>query len=164
LSTLYFSLHASSKEQGMNTLFTVSPDGTQISYDRSGEGPAILLLHGGGGKRQDWHETGYVARLKEQFTVITIDLRGHGESGLPTDPAEYTTDKMGLDILAVADACGFEHFILWGMSFGGKIGRYLAVQSERVTKFIMMGTPMVRAWRVNGARRMKIITRIGLLW
>jgi len=49
---------------------------------------------------------------------------------------------MGQDILAVANACGVEHFIIWGMSYGGKIGRYLAAQSERVAKIILMGTPM----------------------
>ena len=92
--------------------------------------------------RQEWHEAGYVRRLRDNFTVITVDLRGHGESGLPTDPAAYTTDKMGQDILAVADACGVERFIIWGMSYGGKVSRYLAVQSERVAKLILMGTPL----------------------
>ena len=126
----------------MNTLFANSPDGTRIAYDHSGTGPAIVLLHGGGGMRQDWHEAGYVRRLQDNFTVITMDLRGHGESDLPTDPADYTIDKMGQDVLAVADACGIERFIIWGMSFGGRIGRHLATQSEHVVKFTMMGTPM----------------------
>jgi pimeloyl-ACP methyl ester carboxylesterase len=58
---------------------------------------------------------------------------------------------MGQDILAVADACGVDHFVIWGMSYGGKISRYLAVQSERVEKFIMMGTPM--GMGVSGERR-----------
>jgi pimeloyl-ACP methyl ester carboxylesterase len=114
-----------------------------------------VLLHGGGGSRQDWHTAGYVQRLQGNFTVITLDLRGHGESGLPTDPVHYTTDRMGQDILAVADACGVESFILWGMSYGGKIGRYLAVQSERVEKFIMMGTPM--GLGVSGQRRQEAV-------
>jgi pimeloyl-ACP methyl ester carboxylesterase len=126
----------------MDTQFTTSKDGSQIAYDCCGDGPAILLVHGGGGKRQEWHEAGYVRNLLDEFTVITLDLRGHGESDLPTDAADYTTDKMGQDILAVADVCGIEHFNMWGMSFGGKISRYLAVQSERVVKFIMMGTPL----------------------
>ena len=126
----------------MKTLFAQSPDGTPVAYDRNGTGPAIILLHGGGSRRQDWHEAGYVERLQDHFTVITLDLRGHGESGLPTDPTDYTTDKMCQDILAVADACGVERFSMWGMSFGGKVSRYLAVQSERVEKFIMMGTPL----------------------
>jgi len=92
--------------------------------------------------RQEWHEAGYVRRLRDNFTVITVDLRGHGESGLPTDPADYTTDRMGQDILAAADACGAERFITWGMSYGGNVSRYLAVQSERVAKLILIGTPL----------------------
>ena len=139
----------------MNTLFTNSPDGTRIAYNRSGAGPAIVLVHGGGGSRQEWHEAGYVERLCDNFTVIALDLRGHGESGLPTDPSHYTTDKMGQDILAVADACGVERFIVWGMSFGAKISRYLAVQSERVAKIILMGTPM--GLGVSGERRQQAI-------
>lgn len=126
----------------MNTLFVNSPDGVQVAYDHNGTGPAIVLVHGGGSNRQEWHEAGYVRRLQEEFTVITLDLRGHGESGLPAEPAEYTPGKMGRDILTVADACGFERFIIWGMSYGGRVSRYLAAQSERVAKIILMGTPL----------------------
>jgi pimeloyl-ACP methyl ester carboxylesterase len=132
----------------MNTLLATSPDGAQVAYDRSGTGPAIVLLHGGGSSRQEWHEAGYVRRLQDNFTAIPLDLRGHGESGLPMDPADYTIDKMVQDILAVADACGVERFTLWGMSYGGKVGRYLATgrsstaQFERVAKIILMGTPL----------------------
>lgn len=44
----------------MSTQFATSPDGKQIAYDSSGEGPAIVLIHGGGGRRLEWHEAGYV--------------------------------------------------------------------------------------------------------
>jgi pimeloyl-ACP methyl ester carboxylesterase len=123
----------------MDTFFATSLDGTRIAYDCSGAGPAIILLHGGGSYRQEWHTAGYVQRLQSNFTVITLDLRGHGESDLPTDPADYTIDKQMQDIFAVADACGAKHFVLWGMSHGGKLGRHLAVQSDRVDKIILMG-------------------------
>jgi pimeloyl-ACP methyl ester carboxylesterase len=139
----------------MNTLFATSADGTRVAYDRSGTGPAIVLLHGGGGSRREWHEAGYVGRLRDEFTVIALDLRGHGESGLPTDPADYSPDKMGQDILAVADACGVERFAMWAMSYGGKVGRYLAVESERVSRLILMGTPMGPG--VSGERRQEAI-------
>ena len=139
----------------MNTLFVKSLDGTRVAYDRRGTGPAIVLVHGGGGRRQDWHEVGHVRRLQDDFTVIALDLRGHGESGLPTDPADYTTDKMGRDILAVADACEVERFVIWGMSYGGKVSRYLAVQSERVAKIILMGTPL--GLGVSGERRQEAV-------
>jgi pimeloyl-ACP methyl ester carboxylesterase len=122
--------------------FATSPDGAQITYDQSGAGPAIVLLHGGGGSRREWREAGYVNRLQAHFTVIAMDLRGHGESTLPEDSADYTIDKLCQDILAVADACSVERFSLWGMSYGGKVGRYLAVQSERVASCILIGTPL----------------------
>ena len=139
----------------METIFAISLDGIRIAYDCCGTGPAIILLHGGGSTRHDWHEAGYVDRLSDKFTVITLDLRGHGESGLPTDPSAYTTEKWGHDILAVADACDSKTFILWGMSFGGKVGRYLAVESDRVSKFVMMGTPLGRG--VSGQRRQEAL-------
>ena len=139
----------------MITTFTYSPDGTKIAYECVGTGPAIILLHGGGVTRHDWHEAGYVDHLSDIFTVITMDLRGHGESGHPTDPSAYTTEKWGQDILTVADACDIETFIMWCMSFGGKVGRYLAVESEQVSKFIMMGTPLGPG--VSGKRRQEAL-------
>ena len=101
-----------------------------------------MLLHGGGSSRQEWVEQGYVERLKDEFTVIAVDIRGHGESDKPTDPAYYTPDKMGQDFLAVADACGMERFVLCGYSLGGNTGRYLAANSSRVSEMIMIGNPI----------------------
>ncbi len=121
----------------MPTQFAISPDGNPIAYDSCGAGPALMLLHGGDSSRQDWHAGGYVQRLQEEFTVITIDLRGHGKSGKPSDPASYTTEKLEQDLLAVADDCGVEQFILWGYSFGANVGRYLAVRSERVMSVVL---------------------------
>ncbi|MBU4010674.1 MAG: alpha/beta hydrolase, partial [Proteobacteria bacterium] len=81
----------------------------------------------------------YVERLKNDFKVITIDIRGNGESDKPIDPAYYTTEKHCQDILTVASACGLERFIIWGYSYGGNIGRYFAAQSRCVSKFVMGG-------------------------
>jgi pimeloyl-ACP methyl ester carboxylesterase len=125
----------------MNTSFVVSPDGTRIAYDVTGEGSAIVLLHGGWHTRQNWHDIGYVKRLKNNFAVIAIDIRGNGESDKRIDPAYYTTEKMCQDILTVADACNVAQFAIWGFSYGANIGRYLAAQSDRVEKLIIMGIP-----------------------
>lgn len=125
----------------MATAFATSNDGTRITYDRCGQGPAIIMLHGGWRTRQDWHEYGYIEQLQAQFTLIPVDIRGNGESDKPTDVSAYTIAKHCEDILAVADACDIQHFALWGYSYGGNIGRFLAAQSDRVTKFIMMGIP-----------------------
>ena len=124
-----------------STPFATSPDGIQIAYDVTGTGPSIVLLHGEGMTRQRWYDGGYVERLIQDFQVITMDIRGNGESDKPTNPADYTTDKLCDDILAVTEACQVEHFTLWGFSKGGNIGRYLASQSARVAKVIIIGVP-----------------------
>jgi len=131
----------------MSSSSIVTLDGIRIVYDVVGEGPAILLLHGGGGgqSRQSWHEVGYVARLKNEFNVITMDIRGHGDSDKPTNPTAYAIKTMCNDVLAVADACNVETFTLWGFSYGGNIGRYLAARSDRVEKIIIMGVPFGQA-------------------
>lgn len=139
----------------MNTQIATSPDGMRIAYNVHGAGPVIVLLHGGGGSSQDWHEADYVERLRHRFTVIAPDLRGHGESAAPTDPSDYAIEKQVWDILAVADACGVELFTIWGMSYGGKVGRYVPVYSERVEKLVLMGTPLGPG--VVGERRRQAI-------
>lgn len=44
----------------MSTQYAQSADGTRIAYDRWGAGPAIVLVHGGGSRRQEWQEAGYI--------------------------------------------------------------------------------------------------------
>ena len=125
--------------QAANTRYAKSPDGTKIAYDVTGHGPALILLHGGGDSRKNWHDAGYVDRLKDSFQVITIDIRGNGESDKSTDPTAYTAEKHLQDFLSVADACGVQNFVLWGFSYGANIGKYLAAQSERVKGFVLIG-------------------------
>jgi len=121
----------------MSTLYAISPDCVRIAYDVNGDGRPILLLHGGLQTRQVWHH--YVERLKTEFKVIAMDIRGNGESDKPARPADYVIEKHCQDILAVADACRVERFAIWGFSLGGNIGRYLAAQSSRVASLIMIG-------------------------
>jgi len=143
----------------VDSRFVISPDGTRIAYDCNGSGPAILLLHGGGGSRVEWHQAGYFQRLQDSFTLVAMDLRGHGDSDLPTDPAAYTPEALCADILSVADACGLERFDLWGMSYGGKVGRYLATRSHRVRRCVLMSTPLGPG--VVGQRRQEAIDFVG---
>ena len=118
-----------------------SVDGTRIAYDVTGTGPAVVLLHGGGQTRRVWHDIGYVARLASQFTVITIDIRGNGDSDKPTAKASYAVERIVEDVLAVADAAGATRFGLWGFSYGANVGRYVAVRSDRVSSMVYIGIP-----------------------
>lgn len=125
----------------MTTQFATSDGGTRIAYDVTGRGPALMLLHGAGKTRKDWHEVGYVEQLKENFTVITVDIRGTGESDFLTDIADYAIEKIWADLNAVADACDIQWFAVWGFSFGGNIARYLGAWSDRVTAIVVIGVP-----------------------
>jgi dienelactone hydrolase len=121
------------------TQFVTSKDGTRIAFDVTGSGPVVILLHGGGQDRRTWHRAGYVRRLAGEFTVVTIDIRGNGESGKPAAVEAYRIERITEDTLAVADAVKAARFALWGFSYGANVGRYLASQSDRVTAMVYIG-------------------------
>ncbi len=119
--------------------FAGRPGGVRIAYETWGDGPPLMLLHGGGQSRQAWIEAGYVDRLQDRFQVIAMDARGHGESDKPTRRADYAIETVMGDVLAVADACGADRFDLLGYSYGGNIGRYLAARTARIHRFVLLG-------------------------
>jgi pimeloyl-ACP methyl ester carboxylesterase len=125
----------------MITQFVVSADGTRIAYDVAGHGPALMLLHGAGKSKKDWHTTGYVERLRSDFTVIAVDIRGSGESESLVNTTDYTIEKIHQDLEAVADVCRAPHFAIWGYSLGGNIARYVGAWSARVTAMTVVGIP-----------------------
>ena len=124
------------------TQFVASKDGTRIAYQVNGSGAAtVILLHGGGQTRRVWQEAGYVERLAGEFRVISIDLRGNGDSAKPETADAFAIDRVVDDVLAVADATGARTFSLWGFSYGANVGRYVALKSNRVRSMIYIGIP-----------------------
>jgi pimeloyl-ACP methyl ester carboxylesterase len=119
------------------TRFVTAADGARIAYDVTGSGPALMLLHGFTSNRQGFHDVGWVERLSPIFTVITVDLRGCGESETFEDPARYGPELHYGDLHAVADACGVTDFVLWGHSWGATVTRNMAAHSSRVTRAVM---------------------------
>ena len=102
-------------------------DGTEISWDSVGEGPALLLVHGSALSRAIWRGFGYTKAFREQYRVITMDLRGHGRSGKPTRPSDYAMATLVADALAVLDAAGVQQAHVGGYSVGARLGFSLAV-------------------------------------
>jgi len=97
-----------------------STDGTSIAFERYGEGPPLILLHGGSSPEY-WKPI--VPRFAGDYTVIIPHRRGVGESG---DSEEYSLDRGVEDLRAVIDAVDGTP-ILFGHSFGG----LLAVEAAR---------------------------------
>lgn len=92
--------------------------GVPIHYEVHGSGPALLLSHGYGATCRMWD--GQVAAFADRYRVILWDMRGHGRSGDPADPALYSQELTIGDMAAVLDACGEEGpAVVGGLSLGG---------------------------------------------
>ena len=115
-------------------------DGIDLHYDVTGSGPALVLLHGSVLSRAIWRGLGYLGPLAQEHTVIRVDLRGHGRSGTPHDPAAYTQDVFVADLLAVLDAEGVGRAALLGYSLGARIALTAALEHPgRVTRLVSLG-------------------------
>jgi pimeloyl-ACP methyl ester carboxylesterase len=94
-------------------------DGLRIVYDRAGDGPAVVLLHGfRSNVRTHWRAPGWVRLLAHSHTVIAIDQRGHGRSGKPRDPRAYARPAVAADVITVLDHATVEKAVLFGYSMG----------------------------------------------
>ncbi|MDH3636172.1 MAG: alpha/beta hydrolase [Gammaproteobacteria bacterium] len=89
-----------------------------VSYRIEGQGPALYLVHGIGARKTTWNEL--VDDLKQDFTCVSYDLRGHGESPIP--PTPYTLDDLVDDLEALRLKLGHEKIHIAGHSLGGMIG------------------------------------------
>ncbi|MEU2297435.1 alpha/beta hydrolase [Streptomyces antibioticus] len=89
-------------------------DGTSLYYERHGSGPAILFVHGSGGHHAAWWQQ--VAALRDEFTVVTVDLRGFGNSD--SSMPEFDGQDFPGDVAAVLDAEDLTDVMLVGQSIG----------------------------------------------
>src|ERR1700744_709780 len=92
-------------------------DGVKIHYEVAGDGPALILTHGYSSTGEMW--AGQVPVLRDHFKVVTWDMRGHGRSDYPADPAAYSEEATVVDMAALLDAVDAETAIVGGLSLGG---------------------------------------------
>ena len=90
----------------------------EVSYRLTGQGPALSLVHGIGARKTTWDPL--IDGLKDQFTCVSYDLRGHGES--PLAPTPYTLDDLVDDLEALRQKLGHDKIHVAGHSLGGMIG------------------------------------------
>lgn len=95
-----------------------SGDGVEIAFTVQGEGePALVFIHGWSCDKSYW--TDQVKEFSSKYKVVTIDLGGHGESGLNRE--NFTMEKYGEDVAAVVNALKLSKIILIGHSMGGSV-------------------------------------------
>jgi pimeloyl-ACP methyl ester carboxylesterase len=119
----------------------VANQGVKISYEVTGQGRPLMLLHGWACDRSFWIEPGYVDDLQRYYRVINVDQRGHGKSDKPHEPGAYRGEAVVGDVLAVADAEGIDRFAIWGQSYGGWVAWITGYTApERVAALIASGS------------------------
>ena len=104
-----------------------------LAYDVAGSGPGLLLLHAAICDRRMW-DPQWEALAAAGFRVVRCDLRGYGESPVPSAP--YNAAE---DIAEVLDAVGLESAAVIGCSYGGRVAQEFAARwPERVSKLVLV--------------------------
>ncbi|MFV2099649.1 alpha/beta fold hydrolase [Micromonospora sp. LOL_024] len=111
----------------------IKVNGALLAYNEVGSGSPVLLLHAGIADRRMWREQ--VDALVTRHRVITLDLRGYGESELPATAFAHHDDVAGL-----LDALNLDSAALIGCSFGGAVAIDTALaHPDRVSALALLG-------------------------
>ncbi len=118
----------------------VRSKGLRIHYRVQGDGPPVVMQHGFSDSLQGWFAAGWVRQLENEFTLILVDARGHGASGKPHEPKQYSAEHRVADVLAVLDVLGIRRCHYFGYSMGGWIGlNVAALAPERLLSLVLGG-------------------------
>lgn len=121
-----------------------SADGTDLLVAQQGDphAPGILMIHGFGQSYLSFRRQ-FDSKLVEHFHLVAFDLRGHGGSAKPSDPAAYVeTSRSADDVAAVIAATGLDHPVILGWSYGGVVvGDYVRKYGiGRLSGVVLAGT------------------------
>jgi pimeloyl-ACP methyl ester carboxylesterase len=119
----------------------VSSDGTQIAYSRAGTGEPVVLVDGALNDRSmaGGPNPKLAAALASQFTVLTYDRRGRGESA---DTSPYAVEREVEDLEAVIDAAGGSAHV-YGISSGGALALEAANRLSSIRRLALYELPFV---------------------
>jgi pimeloyl-ACP methyl ester carboxylesterase len=117
-------------------------DGFRLAYDRAGEGPAVLLLHGWPGDRTDYQDV--LPLLAAGADVVVPDLRGFGESDKhPADPAaQYDATAQARSLIALLGELGLEQPVIGGYDIGSRIAQAIASERPDLVRALVIAPPL----------------------
>jgi 3-oxoadipate enol-lactonase len=108
-----------------------------VRQDGPADAPALLLCHSLGTDHRMWESQ--IPAFTQHFRVVRYDLRGHGASPAPSE--KTTIDDLGRDALSVMDRLGQKRFHFCGLSTGGLVGQWLALNApERLNRLMLCNT------------------------
>ncbi|MGC4837867.1 alpha/beta fold hydrolase [Micromonospora vinacea] len=118
-----------------------SADGTIIAYERSGAGPAVILVDAAGGFREMGPMRSLAAHLAEEFTVLTYDRRGRGQS---SDTSPYAPQREVEDLRALIEDASGGSAALYGFSSGAVLALLAATGGLSVTRLALLEPPFAQ--------------------
>ncbi len=127
-------------------------DGARIAWREMGEGRPVVLIHGYFSTAEvNWIKYGHAARIASRgFRVIMPDLRGHGASDKPHDPAAYPADALMRDGLALVAHLGLTDYDLGGYSLGGRTTMRMLANGATPRRAIIAGMGLDGILRTAG--------------
>jgi 3-oxoadipate enol-lactonase len=107
------------------------------SFTGPATAPSLILSNSLGSNFSMWEAQ--APTFEKQFRLLRYDMRGHGQSSIPTPP--YAVPDLARDILALADSLNIARFHFCGLSIGGMIGMTLALEApDRLHKLVLCNT------------------------
>lgn len=120
-------------------VFTTT-DGVALSYEQSGEGQTVVLLHGLTAARR-YVVMGSTALQRAGQCVVAYDARGHGRSGPAPTPDAYTYKRLARDLAELLDALHIERATLAGVSMGAQTAIRFALDHKDRVQALALITP-----------------------
>ena len=116
----------------------VETNGIETYYERRGEGPPVVFVHGMVMSTTMWGAQ--VEALADGYTTVAYDVRGHGRTG-GSDVGSYSMELFAEDLDALLTALDIEQPVLCGVSMGGAVAQaYAAAHPEEVAGLVLADT------------------------
>jgi pimeloyl-ACP methyl ester carboxylesterase len=113
-------------------------DNADLHFEETGTGDAMITIHGLSESTRYWRLPGITEKLGEKFRVISMDMRGHGQTVVRGEPYGFDDETIGADITFLADRLGIEKFHLLSHATGGFVAaRYAMTHSHRLLSLIL---------------------------
>jgi len=113
----------------------------KIYFLEQGRGFPVIAIHGLLENSAYWRLPGVTDQLAEEFHVVSMDMRAHGNTRVYGEPAGYDAETVAADIIALADKLGFARFHLLAHSTGGFAAiRHAMKDSSRFASLILTNT------------------------
>lgn len=114
---------------------TVTTNGVETYYERRGEGPPVVFVHGAVTDHRTW--TSQASALADEYTTVAYDLRGHGRTG-GSGVSRYTPALLAADLHELVDALDLDRPVLCGLSLGGMVAQAYATAHPRALRGLVL--------------------------